>query len=140
MGKMTAILSGDGGTKCQMCTATHQDLKDKDFVIDRFPIKRTIIDAFDLFANIEDTESFFNLPSNQLFNLTHEPSKNKFSLSTSFVYMHLSMSTETIFFSVEIRLFYIFNSTNFRRFNLLVYHLHIEMLSCSQVLRISNSQ
>ena len=44
-GKMSAILSGAGGASCQMCTATHDDLKDRDLIEDGFPINRTITDA-----------------------------------------------------------------------------------------------
>ena len=29
-GKMSAILSGAGGASCQLCTATHNELKDRD--------------------------------------------------------------------------------------------------------------
>ena len=72
-GEKEAILSGAGGAKCRMCTATYQDLNDRDLVIDGFPINRTITDVLELFAHIADTESFFNLLSNQRFNLTHEP-------------------------------------------------------------------
>ena len=58
-GKMTAILSGAGGASCQMCTETHKDLKDRDLVIDGFPINRTISDTIELFGELDDTESFF---------------------------------------------------------------------------------
>ena len=44
-GKISAILSGAGGASCQMCTATHDDLKDRDLIEDGFPINRTITDA-----------------------------------------------------------------------------------------------
>ena len=55
---MAAVLSGAGGASCQMCTATHKYLKDKDLVVDVFPINRTITDARQLFSDIEDTDSF----------------------------------------------------------------------------------
>ena len=65
-GKMSAILSGAGGASCQLCTATHNELKDRELIIEGFPINRHITDAIQLFGEIEDNESFFFLPSNQL--------------------------------------------------------------------------
>ena len=64
-GNMAAILSGAGGASCQMCTATHNDLKDRELVVDGFPINRTISDAIQLFGELEDIGSFFALPSNE---------------------------------------------------------------------------
>ena len=72
-GKMAAILSGSGGASCQMCTATHKDLKDRALVVDGFPINRTITDARQLFSDIEDTDSFFALPNAERFGLTDKP-------------------------------------------------------------------
>ena len=74
-GNMSAILSGAGGASCLMCIATHKELKDRELVTDGFPINRTITDAAQLFLEIEidDTDSFFALPSNDRFNLTHKP-------------------------------------------------------------------
>ena len=57
-GKMSAILSGAGGASCQMCTATHDDLKDRDLIEDGFSINRTITDAIQLFGELEDIEEF----------------------------------------------------------------------------------
>ena len=67
-GKMAAILSGAGGASCQLCTATHKELKDLDWIIQGFPIIRYITDAIQLFGEIEDSDSFFSLPSNERFN------------------------------------------------------------------------
>ena len=53
--KNVTILSGPGGTSCQMCTATNIDFKDKDLVVHGFPINRTITDARQLFLDIEET-------------------------------------------------------------------------------------
>ena len=53
-GKMAAILSGTGGASCQMCTATRKDLKDRNLVVDGFPINRLIMDAAQLFSEIDD--------------------------------------------------------------------------------------
>ena len=74
-GKMAAILSGAGGACCQMFTATHNDLKDWELVVDGFPINRTISDAIQLFGELEDIQSFFAPPSNERYNLTHLPSQ-----------------------------------------------------------------
>ena len=92
-GKMAAILSGSGVASCQMCTATHKDLKDKVLVVDGFPINRTITDARQLFSDIEDIDSLFALPNTERFGLTDIPISiiHKFSLSTTFVYLHLPM-------------------------------------------------
>ena len=75
-GKIAAILSGAGGASCQMCTATHDDLKDRDLVVDGFPISRTITDAIQLFGELEDIKSFFALQSNERYNITHLPISN----------------------------------------------------------------
>ena len=72
-GKMSALLSGAGGASCQLCTATHKDLKDRELITQGFPINRKISDAIDMFGEMEDIESFFTLPSNERFNLTHQP-------------------------------------------------------------------
>ena len=32
-GKMSAIQSGAGGASCQLCTATHNELKDRELII-----------------------------------------------------------------------------------------------------------
>ena len=109
-GKMAAILSGSGGASCQMCTATHKDLKDKVLVVDGFPINRTITDARQLFSDIEDTESFFALPSSERFGLTDIP------ISTIDINSASPLHSYTCIF---------------RWFNLLVYHLHIEKMSWS---------
>ena len=41
-GNMTVILSGAGGKCCQLCTATFNQLKDRDLIIQGFPINRHI--------------------------------------------------------------------------------------------------
>ena len=56
--KMSAILSGAGGASCQMRTATHSDLKDRELVIQGFPINRHITDAIEIFSYIENVEFF----------------------------------------------------------------------------------
>ena len=71
-GKMAAILSGAGGANCQMCTATSKDLKDRDLVIDEFPINRIIADATQIISEIDDAESFFALPSDERYGITHK--------------------------------------------------------------------
>ena len=107
---MAAILSGLGGASCKMCTATHKDLKDRALVVDGFPINRTITDARQLFSDIEDTDSFFALPSAERFGLTDKP------ISTIDINSASPLHSYTCIF---------------RWFNLLVYHLHIEKLSWS---------
>ena len=72
-GEMAAILSDPGGASCQMCTATQNDLKDRELVVDGFPINRTISDAIRLFGELEDIASFYALQSNECYNLTHLP-------------------------------------------------------------------
>ena len=63
-GKMSTILSGVGGATCQLCTATHNELKDRELIIQGFLINRHITDAIQLFGEIEDINSYFSLPSN----------------------------------------------------------------------------
>ena len=72
-GKMSAILSGAGDASCQLCTATHTELKDQQLVLQGFPINRHISDSIEMFGELEDIESFFSLPSNKRVNLTHVP-------------------------------------------------------------------
>ena len=76
-GKMAAIMSGAGGASCQLCTATHSELKDRELIIQGYPINRHISDAIQLFGELEvSTETFYMLPTNQRCNLTHEPISN----------------------------------------------------------------
>ena len=71
--KMAGILSGAGGASCQMCTATQDDLTDRDLVLEGFPINRHISDAIEIFADLEDIEHFLSLKSDQRYNLSHPP-------------------------------------------------------------------
>ncbi|KAI6659522.1 hypothetical protein LOD99_14447 [Oopsacas minuta] len=109
-GKMAAILSGAGGASCQMCTATHKDLKDRNLVLEGFPINRNITDAIELFSHIDDIESFFALSTNERFNLTHQP--------ISEINIHPASPLHSY-------------TGVFRWFNLLVYHLRIEKFTWS---------
>ena len=102
-GEVAAILSGAGGASCQLCTATHKELKDPQLTLQGFPIKRHISDAIEMFGELEDIESFFSLPSNDRFNLTHEP------VSTINITPASPLHSYTCIF---------------RWFNLLVYHLN----------------
>ena len=72
-GKMAALLSGAGGASYQLCTTTRAQIKDRDFVLQGYPINRLVSEAIQLFGDIEDSESFFLLPSNERYNLTHKP-------------------------------------------------------------------
>ena len=74
--------------------ATHQDLKDKDLVVDGFPINRTITDARQLFSDIEDTVSFFALSNIERFGLTDKPISTmniNSAFSITFIHCHLSV-------------------------------------------------
>ena len=72
-GEMAGILYGAGGASCQLRTATHDQVKDRELVIQGFPINRHISDSLEMFGELEDRESFFSLPSNDRVNLTHLP-------------------------------------------------------------------
>ena len=109
-GKMAGILSGARGASCQLCTATHKELKDREFIVQGFPINRKISDAIQLFGDLEDIDAFFSLPSNQRFNLTHEP------LSTINILPVSPLHSYTCIF---------------RWFNLLVYHLSCKKFTWS---------
>ena len=67
---MAAIISGARGASSQMRKATHGDLTDRNKVLDGFPINRTITDAIQIFAELENIEPFLSFPSNERFNLT----------------------------------------------------------------------
>ena len=109
-GKMSAILSGAGGASCQLCTATHDELKDRELIIQGFPINRHITDAIQLFGEIEDNDSFLSLPSNERYNLTHEPTSTINILPASPLHSYTCI---------------------FRWFTLLVYHLSCGKLTWS---------
>ena len=102
-GKMSALLSGAGGASCQLCTATHKDIKDREHVVQGFPINRRISDAIDMFGEMGVIEPFFSLPSNQSFNLTHQPISTIDTNSASPPHSYTCV---------------------FRWFNLLIYHLN----------------
>ncbi|KAI6646218.1 Dna-mediated transposase [Oopsacas minuta] len=109
-GKMASILSGAGGASCQLCTATQKELKDRDLILQGYPINRNISDAIQLFGELEDIDAFFSLPTNQRFNLTHQP------LSTIDILPASPLHSYTCIF---------------RWFNLLVYHLNCNKLTWS---------
>ena len=71
-GKMSGILTGAGGARCQLCTASFKEIHDKDMVSSGFPINRTISAAKEIFLSVEKDE-FLSLPSHERFGLTHEP-------------------------------------------------------------------
>ncbi|KAI6658386.1 hypothetical protein LOD99_11042 [Oopsacas minuta] len=102
-GKMAGILSGAGGASCQLCTATHKELSDRELIIQGFPINRHFTDANQLFGEMEDSHSFFLLPSNQRCNITHEPTSIINILPASPLHSYTCI---------------------FRWFNLLIYHLN----------------
>ena len=56
-GKMGVILSGAGGTSCQLCTATHKEFKDREFMVQGYPINKNISDAIQLFGEVEDVDA-----------------------------------------------------------------------------------
>ena len=103
-GKMSGILSGAGGASCQMRTANHEDLKDRELVLEGFPINRHVSDAIELFGEVEDVGHFLSLPTIQRFNFTHEP------ISTIDINSASPLHAYTCIF---------------RWFNLLIYHLNI---------------
>ena len=75
-GKMSGILSGAGGTHCQLCTANLKELKDLEMVRAGFPINRQIFDAKELFTFV-DKDEYLSLPSSQRLGITHEPVSEK---------------------------------------------------------------
>ncbi|KAI6661408.1 hypothetical protein LOD99_13279 [Oopsacas minuta] len=109
-GKMASILSGAGGSSCQLCTATQKELKDRESILLGYPINRNISDAIQLFGELEDIDDFFSLPKNQRFNLTHQP------LSTIDILPASPLHSYTCIF---------------RWLNLLVYHLNCNKLTWS---------
>ena len=102
-GKCLQYFQGKGGASCQLCTATHTELKDQQLVLQGFPINRHISDAIEMFGEHEDIESFLSLPSNKRVNLTHEP-----------------VSTINITPASPLHSY----ACGFRWFNLLIYHLN----------------
>ena len=99
---MSGILTGAGGAKCQLCTATFAELHDIDLVRSGFPINRTISAARDIFASVDESE-YLSLPSQQRFGLTHEPLSEIETIPASLLHSYTCV---------------------FRWFMTLVYHLH----------------
>ncbi|KAI6657119.1 hypothetical protein LOD99_15905 [Oopsacas minuta] len=109
-GKMASILSGAGGASCQLCTTTQKELKDRDLILQGYPINRNISDAIQIFGELEDIDAFFSSPTNQRFNLTHQPLSTIDILPTSPSHSYTCI---------------------FRWFNLLVYQLNCNKLTWS---------
>ena len=88
MEKDTEILSVAGGASCQLCTATHLQLKDLELIRSCFPINRQIQDAISIFNDVEISE-FLKLDSNSRFGLTHPPTSDKDIISASPLHSYL---------------------------------------------------
>ena len=56
---MPGILSGARGASCQLCTATYDQVKERVFVIQVFPINRHIPDVLELFGELEAENHYF---------------------------------------------------------------------------------
>ena len=105
-GKMSCILTGAGGAKCQLCTATFNQIHDLEFVKSGFPINRTISAAKEIFSQV-DRDEFLSLPSQERFGLTHEPVSDIDVISASPLHSYTCVYR-----------------SYFRWFMILVYHLH----------------
>ena len=57
--KMAATLSGAGGVSCQLCTASHKQLKNLDLISDGFPINCFIHSAIEIFNDV-NIENYLN--------------------------------------------------------------------------------
>ena len=101
-GKMSGILTGAGGAKCQLCTASHKELHDVELIRSGFPINRTITAAKEIFSYV-DEEEYLSLPSKERFGLTHQPVSDINVISASPLYSYTCV---------------------FRWYMLLVYHIH----------------
>ena len=88
---MAALLSGAGGASCQLCTTTRAQIKDRDFVLQGYPINRLVSEAIQFFGDIEDNESFFLFPSNEPHSQTSVYNQYPTSLSSTLVHLHLQM-------------------------------------------------
>ena len=86
--KMAQILSGAGGANCQLCTARFDQIHDIEFVLQGFPINRTIQDAKILFQEVEG-EEFLSLRSDDRYNITHPPASDKDIVSASPLHAYL---------------------------------------------------
>ena len=72
-GKMAALLSGAGGASCQLCTTTRAQIKDRDFVLQEYPINRLVSEAIQPFGDIGDSEySFYFLQMSDITSLTNQ--------------------------------------------------------------------
>ena len=75
-GKMVGILSGGGGAKCHLCTATNEQIKDLTLIRSGFSINGCIEDAKQIFIDV-NIEEFLKLSSEHRFGLTHLPASEK---------------------------------------------------------------
>ena len=90
--------------------ALHDDLKDRDLVVDSFPINRTT-DAIQLFGELR-CQVFFALPSNERCIIIHLPISNVNIIAASPLHSYMCV---------------------FRWSNLPVYHLHIRIFQWSPI-------
>ena len=74
--KVAGILSGAGGAKCQLCTATNEQIKDLTLIRSGFSINRCIEDAKQIFIDV-NIEEFLKLSSEHRFGITHLPASEK---------------------------------------------------------------
>ena len=72
----------------QVCTARFDQIHDIDFVLQGFPINRTIQDAKILFQEVEE-EEFLSLKSDDRYNITHPPASDKDIVSASPLHAYL---------------------------------------------------
>ena len=101
-GKMSGILTGAGGAKCQLCTATAHEIHDLEMVRSGFPMNRTISAAKEIFSQV-DRDEFLSLPSQKRFGLINELVSDIDVISASPLHSYTCV---------------------FRWFMILVYHLH----------------
>ena len=89
--KMPQFLSGACGASCQPCPTTFIQVHAIDLVKDGFPINRSIQDSKSLFEEFHEDDFLF-LPTNERFNLTHNPITDKDITSASPLHVYLEHS------------------------------------------------
>ena len=70
--KMAGILDAAGGSACQLCTATREQVTDRYLIQQGFPINRTIQQARDIFLEVEEDEFCLDLLQQSSTSLTNQ--------------------------------------------------------------------
>ena len=84
---MAAILDGEGGASCHLCTCCRNQSKGIDLIKQGFPINRSIDLSLEIINKV-DEDDYISLPSKDRFGKTHKP-ENIHSASPLYGYLRI---------------------------------------------------